>query len=60
MQKINFNELKLGKKIVQGGFSEIIKTKRYNHKVAIKGIFGPNINENLLNEFKSEIEKLFK
>ena len=59
IHEINFNELKLGKKIGQGGFSEIFETKWYNQKVAIKVIFDPNINENLLDEFNNEIEKLF-
>ena len=59
IHEINFNQLKLGKKIGQGGFSEIYETNWFNNPVAIKVIFDPNVNDNLLNEFNNEIEKLF-
>lgn len=56
---ISFNSLGLGKKIGQGGFSEIFESKWLGFPVAVKLIFDPNINEALLEEFNNEIEKLF-
>ena len=59
VHKISFNSLGLGKKIGQGGFSEIFESKWLNFPVAVKVIFDPNINETLMEEFNNEIEKLF-
>jgi len=58
IHEIDFNELKLGDKIGQGGFSEIFESKWLNLKVAVKVIFDPNVTERLLEEFYNEIEKL--
>ena len=58
IHEINFNELKLGNKIGQGGFSEIFESKWLNLNVAVKIIFDPNVTEKLLEEFYNEIEKL--
>ena len=57
--KISYDTLGLGKKIGQGGFSEIFESQWRGIPVAVKVIFDPNINEALLEEFNNEIEKLF-
>ena len=49
----------MGKKIGQGGFSEIFESQWLGIPVAVKVIFDPNITEALLEEFNNEIEKLF-
>jgi tRNA A-37 threonylcarbamoyl transferase component Bud32 len=59
INKISFNSLGLGKKIGQGGFSEIYESKWLGIPVAVKVIFDPKITEALLEEFNNEIEKLF-
>ena len=56
---ISFNSLGLGKKIGQGGFSEIYESQWHGIPVAVKVIFDPKITEALLEEFNNEIEKLF-
>jgi len=57
INKISFNSLGLGKKIGQGGFSEIYESKWLGIPVAVKVIFDPKITEALLEEFNNEIEK---
>ena len=59
VHKISYESLGLGKKIGQGGFSEIFESQWMGIPVAVKVIFDPNINEALLEEFNNEIEKLF-
>ena len=59
VNKISFNSLGLGKKIGQGGFSEIYESHWLGIPVAVKVIFDPKITEELLEEFNNEIEKLF-
>ena len=59
INKISFTSLGLGKKIGQGGFSEIFESQWLGIPVAVKVIFDPNITEALLEEFNNEIEKLF-
>ena len=59
INKISFNSLGLGKKIGQGGFSEIYESQWLGIPVAVKVIFDPKITEALLEEFNNEIEKLF-
>jgi serine/threonine protein kinase len=59
INKISLNSLGLGKKIGQGGFSEIYESEWLGIPVAVKIIFDPNITEALLEEFNNEIEKLF-
>ena len=59
VNKISFNSLGLGKKIGQGGFSEIYESQWLGIPVAVKVIFDPKITEELLEEFNNEIEKLF-
>jgi len=59
VNKISFNQLGLGKKIGQGGFSEIYESQWIGIPVAVKVIFDPKITEDLLEEFNNEIEKLF-
>ena len=59
VNKISFNQLGLGKKIGQGGFSEIFESQWLGIPVAVKVIFDPKITEDLLEEFNNEIEKLF-
>ena len=56
---ISYNSLGLGKKIGQGGFSEIYESQWLGIPVAVKVIFDPKITESLLEEFNNEIEKLF-
>ena len=59
VHKVSYESLGLGKKIGQGGFSEIFESQWMGIPVAVKVIFDPNINEALLEEFNNEIEKLF-
>ena len=59
VNKISFNSLGLGKKIGQGGFSEIYESQWLGIPVAVKVIFDQKITEELLEEFNNEIEKLF-
>ena len=59
VHKISYDSLGLGKKIGQGGFSEIFESQWMGIPIAVKVIFDPNINEALLEEFNNEIEKLF-
>ena len=59
VNNISYNSLELGKKIGQGGFSEIYESEWLGIPVAVKVIFDPNITEALLEEFNNEIEKLF-
>ena len=59
INKISFNSLGLGKKIGQGGFSEIFESQWLGIPVAVKVIFDPKITEALMEEFNNEIEKLF-
>ena len=59
VNKMSFNSLGLGKKIGQGGFSEIYESQWLGIPVAVKVIFDPKITEELLEEFNNEIEKLF-
>ena len=59
VHKISYDSLGLGKKIGQGGFSEIYESQWMGIPIAVKVIFDPNINEALLEEFNNEIEKLF-
>ena len=59
VHKISYDSLGLGKKIGQGGFSEIFESHWMGIPIAVKVIFDQNINEALLEEFNNEIEKLF-
>ena len=59
VHKISYDSLGLGKKIGQGGFSEIFESHWMGIPIAVKVIFDPNINEALLEEFNNKIEKLF-
>ena len=59
VHKISYDSLGLGKKIGQGGFSEIFESQWMGIPIAVKVIFDPNITEALLEEFNNEIEKLF-
>ena len=59
VHKISYDSLGLGKKIGQGGFSEIYESQWMGIPIAVKVIFDPNITEALLEEFNNEIEKLF-
>ena len=59
VHKISYDSLGLGKKIGQGGFSEIYESQWMGIPIAVKVIFDPNINEALMEEFNNEIEKLF-
>ena len=59
VHRISYDSLGLGKKIGQGGFSEIFESQWMGIPIAVKVIFDPNINEALLEEFNNEIEKLF-
>jgi tRNA A-37 threonylcarbamoyl transferase component Bud32 len=59
INKISYSSLGLGKKIGQGGFSEIYESQWLGIPVAVKVIFDPNITEALMEEFNNEIEKLF-
>ena len=59
IHKISYDSLGLGKKIGQGGFSEIYESQWMGIPIAVKVIFDPNINEALLEEFNNEVEKLF-
>ena len=56
---ITYSSLGLGKKIGQGGFSEIYESQWLGVPVAVKVIFDPKITEELKEEFNNEIEKLF-
>ena len=56
---IPYSSLGLGKKIGQGGFSEIYESQWLGVPVAVKVIFDPKITEELKEEFNNEIEKLF-
>ncbi len=56
---IQYSSLGLGKKIGQGGFSEIYESQWLGVPVAVKVIFDPKITEELKEEFNNEIEKLF-
>ena len=56
---ISYSSLGLGKKIGQGGFSEIYESQWLGVPVAVKVIFDPKITEELKEEFNNEIEKLF-
>ena len=56
---IEYEELIIESKIGQGGFSEIHKGHWLNLPVAVKVIFDPKINQDLMNEFNNEINKLF-
>jgi serine/threonine protein kinase len=52
------SEVELGEIINQGGFSVVHKGYWHSTKVAIKKLFDPKINEELLAEFDNEIAKL--
>ena len=56
---IPYSSLGLGKKIGQGGFSEIYESQWLGVPVAVKVISDPKITEELKEEFNNEIEKLF-
>ena len=58
--EIEFAELKLGEQISMGGFSVIHKGSYKGLEVAIKKVFNPNITEDLLAEFGTEINMLAK
>lgn len=52
------HEVDLGDIINQGGFSVVHKGIWHSTKVAVKKIFDPKINEELLAEFDNEVQKL--
>jgi len=52
------DEAELGEIINQGGFSVVHKGTWHSTKVAIKKLFDPKINEELLAEFDNEVGKL--
>ena len=56
--EIDFDELKFGKKISQGGFSIVYKGQFRGTTVVIKQIFKPVITEELKQEFNNEISVL--
>lgn len=56
---VKYEDLIIESKIGQGGFSEIHKGQWLNLPVAIKVLFDPKINQDLMNEFNNEINKLF-
>lgn len=56
--EINYEDLKIGNQIGQGGFSVIYKSNYLQCQVAVKLIFDPKITEELLNEFNNEIKML--
>ena len=57
--QIDFDQIGLGRKIGQGGFSIIYQATWNGLQVALKLIFDPNVTEELLNEFYNEIRMLF-
>lgn len=59
VKEISYDEISIGDKIGQGGFSMIYKGIWNFIPVAVKVIFDPNVTEELLNEFNNEIKMLF-
>merc|ERR1719282_2103403 len=53
-----FSEVEVGDIINQGGFSVVHKGCWHTTNIAIKKLFDPNINEELLAEFDNEVQKL--
>lgn len=53
-----FAEVEMGEQISQGGFSVVHKGTWNGTKVAIKKLFDPKINEELIAEFDNEVQKL--
>lgn len=56
--EFDFAEVQLGEIINQGGFSVVHKGVWHSTKVAIKKIFDPKIDQDLLDEFDNEVKKL--
>mmetsp|Transcript_76133 Transcript_76133/g.134713 ORF Transcript_76133/g.134713 Transcript_76133/m.134713 type:complete len:662 (+) Transcript_76133:110-2095(+) len=56
--QFEFAEVELGEIINQGGFSVVHKGVWHSTKVAIKKIFDPKIDQDLLDEFDNEVKKL--
>ena len=59
VNEVNYEEIEIGEKIGQGGFSMIYKGIWNMLPVAVKVIFDPNVTEELLIEFNNEIRMLF-
>jgi Leucine-rich repeat (LRR) protein len=57
--EIPYDDITIGIKAGQGGFSMIYKGIWNYLPVAVKVIFDPNVTEDLLNEFNNEIKMLF-
>lgn len=54
--EIDINDLVIGQQISQGGFSTVHIGEFKGCPVAIKKIFNPNINDELMDELNNEIE----
>lgn len=59
IKEINYEQIDIKNQIGQGGFSIIYKGNYLNIPVAVKILFDPNVNEELLNEFNNELKMLF-
>jgi len=59
IKEITYDQIEIKNQIGQGGFSLIYKGIYLSIPVAVKVLFDPNINEELLNEFNNEIKMLF-
>jgi len=57
-QEVNIQEIDQGPKINQGGFSIIMRGKFRGTDVVIKKIFDPVITDDLMEEFRNEVEML--
>ena len=55
LAEINVNELTLGPKINQGGFSIIVRGKWRGTNCVVKKIFDPVITDDLMDEFTNEV-----
>ena len=55
VREITLNDIEIGDKIGQGGFSTIHVGKLNGTPVAIKKIFDPRLTDDLLNEIQNEI-----
>merc|ERR1719324_2360824 len=53
-----FSEVEEGEIMSQGGFSVVHRGVFHSTKVAIKKLFDPKINEELIAEFDNEVQKL--
>lgn len=55
VREITIDDIEIGDKIAQGGFSVIHKGKLNGTPVAIKKIFDPRLTDELLQEIQNEI-----